>query len=99
MELESVRIDGEGAVRHLVLNRPEVHNAVNAQLVRDMHEAVRWLDGDASVRVVIVRGEGKSLCSGADLKQDRTSSQDTMLGSKHGATMYDALMHLSLIHI
>lgn len=99
MELESVRIDGEGAVRHLVLNRPEVHNAVNAQLVSDMHEAVRWLDGDASVRVVIVRGEGKSLCSGADLKQDRTSSQDTMLGSKQGATMYDALMHMNPVTI
>jgi len=67
MELESVRIDGEGPIRHLVLNRPEVHNAVNAQLVRDLHEAVRWLDADASIRVVIVRGEGKSLCSGADL--------------------------------
>ena len=29
MEMETVRIDGNGTVRHLVLNRPEVHNAVN----------------------------------------------------------------------
>ena len=62
MEFETVKIDGEGAVRHLVLNRPEVHNAVNAQLVADMYEAVRLLDADSSVRVVVVRGEGKSLC-------------------------------------
>ena len=78
MELESVRIDGEGPIRHLVLNRPEVHNAVNAQLVRDAR-AVRWLDADADVG--IVRGR-KVLCSGADLKQSEPP-QDTMLGS-HG---------------
>lgn len=99
MEFETVKIDGEGAVRHLVLNRPEVHNAVNAQLVADMYEAVRLLDADSSVRVVIVRGEGKSLCSGADLKQARTSPQDTMIGSKQGALMYDALLHMNPITI
>ena len=44
MEFETVKIDGTGAVRHLVLNRPEVHNAVNAQLVADVHEAARLLD-------------------------------------------------------
>ena len=99
MELETVRVDGEGPVRHLVLNRPEVHNAVNAQLVADMHQACLILDGDPSVRAVIVRGEGKSLCSGADLKQSRSSSLDAMLGSKHGARMYDTLMHLNAITI
>ncbi|MEC7914672.1 MAG: enoyl-CoA hydratase/isomerase family protein [Actinomycetota bacterium] len=99
MEFETVRIDGEGAIRHLVLNRPEVHNAVNGQLVADVHEATRLLDADPSVRVVIIRGEGKSLCSGADLKQPRTSTQDAMLGSKHGATMYDALLHMNPITI
>ena len=67
MKLETVRIDGEGPVRHLVLNRPEVHNAVNAQLVSDVRDAADLLDADSTVRVVIVRGEGKSFCSGADL--------------------------------
>ena len=99
MEFETVKIDGTGAVRHLVLNRPEVHNAVNAQLVADVHEAARLLDADASVRVVIVRGEGKSLCSGADLKQPRVTPQDAMLGSKQGAMMYDTLMHMNPITI
>lgn len=99
MELNTVRIDGEGPIRHLVLNRPEVHNAVNAQLVADVHQASLALDADPSVRVVIIRGEGKSLCSGADLKQPRVSSLDGMLGSKAGARMYDTLMHLNPITI
>ncbi len=99
MEFETVRIDGEGPVRHLVLNRPEVHNAVNGQLVADTHAAVSLLDADSSVRVVIVRGEGKSFCSGADMKQPRMSPQDAMLASKQGAKMYDALLHLNPITI
>jgi enoyl-CoA hydratase/carnithine racemase len=99
MELETVRVDGEGPVRHLVLNRPEVHNAVNAQLVSDVHRACLALDADASVRVVIVRGEGKSLSSGADLKQPRLSSLDAMIGSKNGARMYDTLLHLNAVTI
>ena len=96
---ETVRVEGDGPVRHLVLNRPEVHNAVNAQLVADVHAACLEIDADPSIRVVIFRGEGKSFCSGADLKQARGSSLDAMLGSKHGARMYDTLMHLNAITV
>jgi enoyl-CoA hydratase/carnithine racemase len=99
MNFETVRIDGDGPVRHLVLSRPEVHNAVNAQLVADVHAACLALDADPTVRVVIVRGEGKSLSSGADLKQERGSSLDAMLGSKQGARMYDTLLNLNAITI
>jgi enoyl-CoA hydratase/carnithine racemase len=99
MNFEPVRIDGDGPVRHLVLSRPEVHNAVNAQLVADVHAACLALDADPTVRVVIVRGEGKSLSSGADLKQERGSSLDAMLGSKQGARMYDTLLNLNAITI
>lgn len=97
--LETVRLDGGGPVRHLVLNRPEVHNAVNAQLVADVHQACLMLDADPTVRAVIIRGEGKSFCSGADLKQPRLSSLESMIGSKSGARMYDTLLHLTPITI
>ena len=62
LEWETVRVDGDGPVRHLVLNRPEVHNAVNSQLIADVHAACLALDADPGVRVVIVRGEGQAAC-------------------------------------
>lgn len=99
MQLETVRVDGEGPVRHLVLDRPQVHNAVNPQLVADVHQALLAIDGDSSIRVVIFRGDGPSFCSGADLKSPRVSSLDAMLGSKHGARMYDTLLTLNAITI
>jgi enoyl-CoA hydratase/carnithine racemase len=96
---ETAIVEGDGPIRHLVLNRPKAHNAVNAQLVADVHSACLALDADASVRAVIVRGEGKSLCSGADLRQARSTSLDAMLGSKQGARMYDTLLNLNAITI
>lgn len=99
MQLETVRIDGDGPVRHLVLNRPQVHNAVNPQLIADVHTALVALDTDTSVRVVILRGEGKSFCSGADLRSPRATSLGAMVNSKAGARMYDTLLHLNPITI
>lgn len=99
MTLETVRLDGDGPIRHLVLNRPEVHNAVNAQLVADVHQVCSAVDSDPGIRVLIFRGEGKSLCSGADLKQRRGSTLDAMTASKAGARMYDTLLHLNAITI
>lgn len=99
MELETIRVDGDGAIRHLVLNRPQVHNAVNAQLIADVFSACVEIDRDPTVRVVIFRGEGPSFCSGADLKDARANTTDAMLNSKNGARMYDTLLHLNAITI
>jgi methylglutaconyl-CoA hydratase len=54
-------------VARLVLNRPDIHNAFDDALIVEFQRAVRDLASDASVRVVELRGEGKSFCAGADL--------------------------------
>lgn len=99
MKLETVRIEGEGPVRQLVLNRPSVHNAINAQFIEDVTQACIALDHLHDVRAVIVRGEGKSFSSGADLKAPRISTTESMDLSKAGARMADILTHLSPITI
>lgn len=99
MTYQCVRLDGEGPLRHLVLNRPEVHNAVNAQLVADVHHACLDIEADPSIRVVILRGEGPSFCSGADLKAPRRTTTEAMVASKAGARMYDTLLHLNAVTI
>jgi methylglutaconyl-CoA hydratase len=55
------------------LNRPEVHNAFNAQLIGELTETFQALARDASVRVIVLRGEGKSFCAGADVNWMRES--------------------------
>lgn len=64
---ETLEIELKGAVATLWMNRPEVHNAFNAQLIADLTGACRQLDADDSVRVVVLAGRGKSFSAGADL--------------------------------
>ncbi len=51
----------------LTLNRPEVHNAFNDELIATLTESLQVLNSDPSVRVVQLRGAGKSFSAGADL--------------------------------
>jgi methylglutaconyl-CoA hydratase len=55
-------------VATLTLNRPEKHNALDAELVAALHAAFVRLRSDADVRVVVLTGAGKTFCSGADLE-------------------------------
>lgn len=51
----------------IALNRPELHNAFNETLIEDLTEALMSLETRAEVRAVVLMGEGKSFCAGADL--------------------------------
>jgi enoyl-CoA hydratase/carnithine racemase len=59
--------EDHGAVRHVVLNRPEKRNAFNDELVEAVGEALRAAAGDDSVRCVVLRGAGPMFSSGMDL--------------------------------
>lgn len=63
----SVTVDKRG-VATLLLNRPERHNALNDELIREVTEAAQQLDADPKVRVVVLTGAGESFCAGGDLK-------------------------------
>lgn len=62
-----VEVDGRiGIVR---LNRPEKLNAINMEMVADLVSAFDELDADISVKAVIVTGNGKAFCAGADVRE------------------------------
>lgn len=65
--LETMRLELEDGVMTLVLNRPERLNAFNNQMAKDWFTALDLIDSDDAVRVVIVTGEGRGFCAGADL--------------------------------
>ena len=56
-----------GAVAHLRLHRPELHNAFDAELIAALTGALEYLAGDDGVRVVVLEGAGASFSAGADL--------------------------------
>ena len=50
------------------LDRPEVRNALNPELIRELTEVFDWLDSRDDIRVIILKGNGKCFCAGADLE-------------------------------
>jgi enoyl-CoA hydratase/carnithine racemase len=61
------RVEKQGFIRWLILNRPEKRNAMDEDFFRQLAEIFSNFDEDSDVRVVIVRGEGKGFSAGIDL--------------------------------
>jgi enoyl-CoA hydratase len=68
---QHLRYVHEDSVATLVLARPEARNALNRSLITDLRDALELIGADASVRAVILTGEGEVFCAGADLKERR----------------------------
>jgi enoyl-CoA hydratase len=64
----SVRIEKNGAITTVILQRPEVRNAVNRQTAEALAEAFREFEADDTASVAVLYGEGGTFCAGADLK-------------------------------
>jgi methylglutaconyl-CoA hydratase len=60
-------VDKQGPVGRITLNRPELRNAFDDALIAELCQAFRALDEDASVRAVVLAGNGPAFCAGADL--------------------------------
>lgn len=58
-----------GSLAVVTLNRPERSNAFTLGMLRELSDIVRGLNDSEKVRVVMVMGEGKAFCAGADLKE------------------------------
>lgn len=65
----TVNYESKEAICTLTLNRPDVFNALNLQLVRDLISALKRADADPLVGVIILKGAGKAWCAGGDLDE------------------------------
>ena len=81
MNTETLQIKIESPIATVTLNRPNVLNAFNEQLVLDLQQAFKNLTEDESVRVIILTGSGKGFSAGADLTE-REASWDPDCPSK-----------------
>lgn len=78
-------LDGRG-VLSITLNRPDLHNAFNDELIASLTEAIEKASENDSVRLIVLTGQGRSFCAGADLNwmkkmkdySDEENFQDSM---------------------
>jgi methylglutaconyl-CoA hydratase len=88
---ELVLIERNGPLATLTLNRPEVHNAFNAQLIAELHAACDALRSETGLRAAVLRGAGPSFCAGADLHWMRESLNYTHAENLADAARLDAM--------
>ncbi len=67
MSYETVKYEKENQIARVTFNRPEIHNAFNSTVITEMSDIFKQIKSDKEIRVVLMTGEGKSFCAGADL--------------------------------
>jgi enoyl-CoA hydratase/carnithine racemase len=75
MTFETLKLERRGAVEILSLNRPKALNALSPDMAREITVYFEGLKARLDTRVVILRGEGRLFCAGADLGTDAFAEQ------------------------
>lgn len=77
----------------VLLKRPQQHNALNKQLIRELTSTFDSLANRDDIRVVVLTGEGRSFCAGADLQSTLSTSEDGIESvTRDGRSLYDLLL-------
>lgn len=83
-ENESVIVEKERGRVRIVLNRPERHNAVGGRMSAAINDALWAADADDEVHAVVIKGNGPSFCSGADLRgYEESPERGGRRGTRH----------------
>ena len=67
MDYSTILYDLEDNVLTITLNRPEILNAFNREMLAEIIDALDKADADDNVRAIIVTGTGRGFCAGADI--------------------------------
>ncbi|WP_415401981.1 crotonase/enoyl-CoA hydratase family protein [Tateyamaria sp. SN3-11] len=65
--MPAVDIQKDGRIGRIILSRPDVMNAIDYEMPRALEAAVRALDSDPAIHVIVLSGAGKAFCAGYDL--------------------------------
>ena len=66
---DTILLEKKEGVGYLTLNRPEVRNAFNQEMIDELRDALRLIDGDEEIKVLIITGAGKAFQAGADIAE------------------------------
>jgi enoyl-CoA hydratase/carnithine racemase len=92
--MPAIRVEDDGAVRHLVLCRPDEYNTITVELRDELRSTLDDADADNSVRVVLLRAEGPSFCSGYGLDWSTAAQASESVGRER---VWDSMADLRMI--
>lgn len=81
-DFETLRYEVDGGLARLTLDRPDAMNGMTNRMVREARDALELVAADASVRVLVLTGEGRAFCPGADLNHFTSGERDERLTAR-----------------
>jgi methylglutaconyl-CoA hydratase len=95
---ESLAVERQGPVGLITMNRPERHNAFDDVLIAELTEALRSMEAEDGIRVIVLSGAGKSFSAGADLNWMKRMAGFSMDENRRDAMGLATLMR-TLAHL
>ena len=92
--MDKMSLEFEGPLAVLKFNHPEVMNAIGAEMLDDFMEAILEIKKPANgARCLLLTGEGRGFCAGANLQDNSGSNEKKPAGSKARSVQPAALRH------
>lgn len=93
MSYQFLQLEQRDQVAYVWLNRPELHNAFNTQVIEELDDCFTQLNERDDVRVVILAGRGKSFSAGADLNWMKQAGQASQADNEADALKLANMLH------
>ena len=68
MTYETINVETNGRLATLTLNRPQSMNAMNATMMKEIADALEWLNEQKEIQVLLIKGAGRAFSAGGDIK-------------------------------
>jgi enoyl-CoA hydratase len=94
MTYQNILVTTDGPVGLITLNRPKALNALNAELLRELTEALEAWDRDDAIRCIVLTGSDRAFAAGADIKEMAPQSYMDMFKSNFFAEANDRIAAL-----
>src|SRR3989442_1548464 len=87
----TVIVTREEPIAVVQINRPEVRNALNDEVMSELVAATRRLDDDEAIRCIIITGDDKAFCAGADIKEEFVKATPVSMLARDLTSQWEAL--------
>ena len=94
-DYKTITVEARGGVHYLTLNRPDMLNAINTEMVGELSDYFGGLFHDRSCRIVVMKGAGRAFCAGLDIKA-RGEGDEQPFGGGFGFQGYLADVYIKM---
>ncbi|HVD38882.1 MAG TPA: enoyl-CoA hydratase/isomerase family protein, partial [Solirubrobacterales bacterium] len=98
-QLNTIRIEIDGEIGTLTLDRPDAFNAMSPEMIGEMTVAFAWLADRAPLRALIVTGSGKAFCAGGDVTWFRKGMESGEIDLPSDVRRGAEVMHQAIIDL